>query len=278
VVGKVVSVIPTKGKSLATVVLKRMCLPESTNLGRLASQNVLQIYEDYHATEVRVPVEQLVIVSRRIECGPGHNAGVAIASKIYRDDTHSWCPKSTEALLNGSSIDVLSCHRCGIEGKEMLTDNLAVTASAISCLACLVCSKKFGKSGTFLKSCRCLRCTHRHSVLLGQSYEKSVDSGNVCVAKVQMCSVCCLHCKSGILCNFCGMTMHKRCEKWRRKVDSQRGSQIDVDGTCCRPFEKASSESDVFVSACARLRSMRFSDFRSPFSIQLASCIREIVK
>ena len=67
--------------SLAVVTLLRLFLPEQTATGRLPHHGPYDIFEDYDATDaaaggsvrVQVPVEHLIIISRRVEKNHGEN-------------------------------------------------------------------------------------------------------------------------------------------------------------------------------------------------------------
>ena len=268
-VGEVISVLPTSGESIATVMLKRVSLPETTKRGRLVDQSPLEFYEMQAKEEVQVRVEQLVILSRKVARDTNNGEGFASTARVYSDERKSW-RKHSNGISPKEGADFLVCHRCGVEGSEMLKDHIAVTPAAISCPDCLNLSKNFGKSGTFLKSCRCQQCIIHHSIALCGAFERSTESrdqnNNASATKKHQCTVCCLRCKTGLSCKDCDMIIHKRCAKWARYIESGNGDQVDERCRSCRPVAKDLNNTDVFMSACTRLQSTHFSDFDLPKS------------
>jgi histone-lysine N-methyltransferase SETD1 len=249
-----------------------MKLPESTIHGRFADQSHLELYELDRMREFQVPVEELVVASRKIRrCSdPDSGSDFVTVSKIYSEETNSWRHKCQGDSAD-MHVDRLVCHRCGIEGKEMFVDHFAITPSAITCSKCLQGCKKFGKSGIFLKSCRCQACATHHSLALSEAF-KSSSWKSVSREKLQLCAVCCLRCKSGIVCNGCGITMHKRCAKWIQNVNSRVGTQSQFLCRTCHPEEKDMSHLDVLVSGLAQVKCKAFTDFDLPQAFGSLPC------
>ncbi|KAI2499345.1 [histone H3]-lysine4 N-trimethyltransferase SETD1 [Fragilaria crotonensis] len=227
-VGEVISVRPSS-ESLATVTVRMMKLPESTTRGRLLDQSQLELYELDRTREFQVPVEELVVASRKIRRCAEQDSDFATVSRIYSEERNSW-RHQYQGDNADMPVDRLICHRCGVEGSDMFVDHIAITPSAISCSKCLQSCKKFGKSGTFLKACRCQGCASHHALALSEAF-KNQPRKFVSRENQQLCAVCCLYCKSGMVCNDCGFTIHKRCAKWIQRLilDSARKPAFTVE-------------------------------------------------
>ena len=145
-IGEVMSVRPSCD-SLATVNVRALSLPETTIRGRLADQTPFELYELDKDREFQVPVEELVVASRKVRRCAVDGSEFAIISRIDSEERNSWHHRRQGD--SSDAVDLLVCHRCGIEGTEMFVDHIAITPSAISCSKRLQLCKRFGKLGTF---------------------------------------------------------------------------------------------------------------------------------
>jgi histone-lysine N-methyltransferase SETD1 len=260
--------------TLAMVSLKRLLVPELSVRGRTPSDGALEVFEEKDVQEFQVPVEQVVIASRKVLCEPNSTGEFAIITRSYSSARGSWSRSlACEKTSDSGSTELLFCHRCGVEGQEMLKDHIAVSESAISCARCLDQAKLFGKSGTFLKSCRCVECCRHHAEIISLSFAKSVGIfGNYDERFNFLCPVCCLRCKSGVSCADCDVSMHKRCARWVRFIETQQGKS--VSGFMCRACRRQdaisspSPENHVLeqplVKTCEMIKSLPFTDFDLP--------------
>ena len=261
-VGEVMSVRPSCD-SLATVTVRVLSLPETTIRGRIPDQSPFELYELDRTREFQVPVEELVVASRKVRRCAERDSEFATISKIYSEERNSWRHQSRDDAPD-LGVDVLVCHRCGVEGSEMFVDNAAITSSAISCSKCLQLCKQFGRLGTFLKSCRCQRCSSHHAVALCEAFKMSKPITFVSREIRQMCAVCCLYCKSGMLCGGCGIMIHKHCAKWMKQIDSRFASQTRFLCRTCHPVKQDLHHAGIFISALSHLKQMGFTDFDLP--------------
>ncbi|KAI2502284.1 [histone H3]-lysine4 N-trimethyltransferase SETD1 [Fragilaria crotonensis] len=247
-----------------------MKLPESTTRGRLLDQSQLELYELDRTREFQVPVEELVVASRKIRRCAEQDSDFATVSRIYSEERNSW-RHQYQGDNADMPVDRLICHRCGVEGSDMFVDHIAITPSAISCSKCLQSCKKFGKSGTFLKACRCQGCASHHALALSEAF-KNQPRKFVSRENQQLCAVCCLYCKSGMVCNDCGFTIHKRCAKWIQKVDPGFGTQARFHCRTCHPVKQDSISSDALSAGLLKVKCMNFTDFDLPQAFTSLPC------
>ena len=163
-IGEVLKVEPSasnNGKTLATVTLRRMLLPEHLKSARRPHHDPVDIFDDADGSNdtFQVPVEELVIISRKFErkydtknddsdVSSGLVCPVITRSYSYRSDSFARLTKSPPAT-NGSANEV--CHCCRNEEQK---GSMAVDNGKLTCKECKAAIDK-APSGT----CECLNCS-----------------------------------------------------------------------------------------------------------------------
>jgi histone-lysine N-methyltransferase SETD1 len=190
-IGEVLKVEPSasNGKTLATVTLRRMLLPEHVKSARRPHHGPVDIFDDADGFDdtFQVPVEELVIISRKFErkyytknadadvCS-GLNCPVITRSYSYRSDSYARLTKSVSAT-NGSAKDeeaVEVCHCCREEEQKgaMTVVKTFLADWDDGKLTCRECKAALDKapSGT----CDCLACSLQYRAAQENLFKEQV--------------------------------------------------------------------------------------------------------
>ena len=252
-----------KPATLATVTLRRMLLPEHSVSGRLSHHGPVEIFDDAdgYAVETdtcnhQVPVEELVIISRKFErkhdvtnceAKPDSGLNCPVITRLYSYDADSYLrlaspdtSKGSNEALNQRSCDVDVCHRCHKAEKEGSMESMDSTNKKEEKLTCHDCQTELRKS-PFAKvsaQCDCRTCLSGYKSVQealftfqvknafkvsqhgknGSSRDK--ETTNLPISNA--CVVCGTTCSLETRCQSCSVTMHAECAKWDRAMDGEK--------------------------------------------------------